>query len=397
MFYSAGRVYYTRSGNSHMFWRWFEPDSGVMGADEFTTTDGMNWSHVAGAFLNGSTLYYADSTTKSLFSVPFVNGQALGTPTIVNSSINWTSAGAFVASTNAVNGPPAPAAFTASCTGLTCSFDASASVDPGGTITGYDWTWGDGAAANDTTPTDSHSYATGGAYTVTLTVVGSDGTTSSTTQTVNPVGSAPITFQGATAYDGSAGSATATVPGTAQAGDQLLLFETYASTSVTATAPAGWTVVGTATAPNLTTAVYARTAQASDAGTAVSVNFSATVKASLTVADYAGAAGGVEASAFAKDTNTASHITPTVAGLTDGSLALSFWGDKSTGTTAWTPPAAVTSRASDYGVGGGAVSALLADSGSAVSGGYGGLTATTNAKSGTGVEWTVALSNTDPS
>lgn len=37
------------------------------------------------------------------------------------------------------------------------------------------------------------------------------------------------------------------------------------------------------------------------------------------------------------------------------------------------------------------MSAMLADSGTSVSGTYGGLTATTNAVSGNGVEWTVAL------
>ena len=65
IFYTAGRVYYTLAGKTHMFWRWFEPDSGVMGADEFTTTDTLNWSHVTGAFLSGGTLYFADSTTKA--------------------------------------------------------------------------------------------------------------------------------------------------------------------------------------------------------------------------------------------------------------------------------------------------------------------------------------------
>lgn len=37
------------------------------------------------------------------------------------------------------------------------------------------------------------------------------------------------------------------------------------------------------------------------------------------------------------------------------------------------------------------MSALLSDSGSPVSGGYGGLTATTNATSGSAATWTIAL------
>jgi hypothetical protein len=82
-----------------------------------------------------------------------------------------------------------------------------------------------------------------------------------------------------------------------------------------------------------------------------------------------------------------------VTGLSAGSLAVSFWTDKSTTTTAWTAPPAVTKRTDAYGSGGGAVSALLADSGSAVTGSYGGQTATTNATSGSAAQWTIGLSN----
>jgi hypothetical protein len=96
MFYSNGRVYYTLSGKTQMFWRWFEPDSGVMGSDEFTLTDGHNWSHVAGAFLSGNTLYYADSTSKNLLQIPFTNGKPTGTAKVADASLNWTSHGAFV-------------------------------------------------------------------------------------------------------------------------------------------------------------------------------------------------------------------------------------------------------------------------------------------------------------
>ena len=95
--------------------------------------------------------------------------------------------------------------------------------------------------------------------------------------------------------------------------------------------------------------------------------------------------------ASASDAGTASHRSPTLTGLSSGTMAVTFWTDKSTGTTAWTAPASVVKRSAVFGTGGGAVSAMLADSGSAVSGTYGGLTATTNKASGTGIEWTIAL------
>jgi hypothetical protein len=394
MFYSNGRVYYTLSGKSGMFWRWFEPDSGVMGADEFTTTDGLNWSHVSGAFLSGSTLYFADSVTKSLFKVPFSGGQASGTPALANATIDWTSHGAFVSQggSGPANQPPT-AAFSSTCTALNCSFDASGSQDPDGSIASYSWSWGDGSSSQTTTtPTASHTYATAGSYVVTLTVTDNGGASADVAHSVNPSATAnTVTFRAASASDTSTASPTVTVPATTQPGDALLLFESHASTTITASAPAGWAQVGSTIHSNLTTTVYERSAQAGDAGSAVSVPLSGTVKASLTVADYGSAASPVEVAASSTDSTTASHTSPTVTGLSNGSLAVTFWTDKSTTTTSWTPPAGVTKRSEVEGTASGAVSGLLVDSGSAVSGTYGGLVATTDATSGSGAAWTIAL------
>jgi hypothetical protein len=96
MFYSAGRVYYTLANQTGLFWRWFETDDGVMGADEFTISTGPNFSNVAGAFLSGNTLYYADSVTHHLFRVAFTHGAPTGAATLADASIDWTSRGAFV-------------------------------------------------------------------------------------------------------------------------------------------------------------------------------------------------------------------------------------------------------------------------------------------------------------
>jgi hypothetical protein len=293
--------------------------------------------------------------------------------------------------------PPTPtAAFTSQCVGLTCTVNGTSSTDPGGTISSYTWTWGDGTAnSQDSTGIDAHTYASGGNFPVTLTVTDKSGVTNSTTQTVSPSSGAanPITFGGSSTYDGKGTTASLTVPASTQTGDALLLFESYASTSATATAPAGWTLLGSTATSNLTSAVFTRTAEATDAGSTVSVTLSASVKASLTLADYAHASATVEAKASSTAKTTSSHTTPTVTGLSAGSLAVSFWTDKSTTTSAWSPPPSVTKRSDVYGTSGGAVSALLADSGSPVSGTYGGLTATTNATSGSAAQWTIGLSN----
>jgi len=79
-----------------------------------------------------------------------------------------------------VNRPPV-ANFTSSCSLLACSF-TSTSSDPDGPIASYSWTFGDGATAALQNP--SHTYATGGTYTVTLTVTDNQGATNATSKSV---------------------------------------------------------------------------------------------------------------------------------------------------------------------------------------------------------------------
>jgi PKD repeat protein len=70
---------------------------------------------------------------------------------------------------------------TSSLTGVSISFDATASSDPDGTIASYSWNFGDGNAG--TGVTTSHSYAAAGSYTVTLTVTDNSGSTNTAQST----------------------------------------------------------------------------------------------------------------------------------------------------------------------------------------------------------------------
>jgi len=79
------------------------------------------------------------------------------------------------------------ASFTVSCSGLTCSFDGSASSDPDGTIRGYYWYFGDGYSAMGSSSAQN-VYFQAGSYQVTLEVVDNDGVAATSVQTVTVVG-----------------------------------------------------------------------------------------------------------------------------------------------------------------------------------------------------------------
>lgn len=88
---------------------------------------------------------------------------------------------------------PAPeAAFADTTTGTTTQLDASGSENPGGTVSNYSWSFGDGTTATSSSPTISHVYSRPGTYTVTLTTTNVGGCANTfifTGQTVSCTGS----------------------------------------------------------------------------------------------------------------------------------------------------------------------------------------------------------------
>jgi hypothetical protein len=103
MFFWNGRLYYTlNGGDPRLYYRWFTPQSGILGADTFVASgagDGRNWSAVAGMTVASGRLLYA-TTSGTLSAVDFPSGLPTGTPTAVSGPAvdgrSWQSRALFV-------------------------------------------------------------------------------------------------------------------------------------------------------------------------------------------------------------------------------------------------------------------------------------------------------------
>jgi hypothetical protein len=99
MFYDAAthRIYYTVFGNSNLFYRYFTPESEVVGAETFTAnSNGVNFSSTAGMTLAGGKILYGSSSDGSLRSVAFGGGRVTGSPEVQSNDGTWKYRGMFV-------------------------------------------------------------------------------------------------------------------------------------------------------------------------------------------------------------------------------------------------------------------------------------------------------------
>jgi hypothetical protein len=100
MFYTAGRLYYTLNGQSGLFWRWFTPDSGVVGADKFTVAGATGFADAGAVFVVGGTLYAVARSTGTLSSVGWVAGAPSGSPAVRSGpgidGVDWRAQAVFV-------------------------------------------------------------------------------------------------------------------------------------------------------------------------------------------------------------------------------------------------------------------------------------------------------------
>ncbi|WP_344111527.1 PKD domain-containing protein [Nocardioides humi] len=403
LFYDRGWMYFTKSGSSQLFRRGFEPESGVVGQQLFSVPSvaGVSYSTMRGAFVADGKLWFA-TTGGSLNRADWgAHGAVGGTATTITAAgTGWSSRAMFLYQGQPIAPPvnePPTAAFTASCTGLTCTFDASGSSDSDGTITGYAWAFGDGQNGTGG-PTTTHTYATGGAVTVTLTVTDNGGATNTTTRTAQPSqgGTSAVTYVAADTTSGNRINHRTTVPGSVQPGDLLLAFFVANTTGPSYTGPPGWTQVETVSAGSKAVGrLYSRVATAGDAGSAVTVTSSDYAKSVLTIVAFRGVSptAAVARSAVAVQTSgSATHVTPDVTAPDGSHWLVSYWADKSAATEAWTLPPGVTGRSTAFGTGAGHISAALADSAGPVPAGpQGGLTATADSDGNAAIMFSVLV------
>ncbi|WP_232828266.1 PKD domain-containing protein [Kribbella monticola] len=396
LFFDAGRIYYTLAGQTSLFYRYFTPESGVVGAMRFTATGniaGITWSQMNGMFVTGGSIYWASSAGGGLQRAGW--SSATGVPTgssVVVSTDEWRARSLFLMQgAGAPPNQPPVAHVGSTCSNLSCSFSSAGSTDPDGTITSYAWNFGDGNTGTGTSP--SHTYAAAGSYSVTLTVTDNGGATGQASQNVTVSQNAgAVTFVGANGVNTNATQFPVTVPSAVAAGDLLLLFFADNDPAPTVTGPAGWTQVQTIASSGQSGRVWRKLATAGDAGTQALVATSALTKANATLVAYRGTDGTVSASAAGSETVLqTTHTTPTVTATVDGSRLISYWGEKSSATTALAPPAGLVVRLASPGSGSGRITALTGDSGPLAPGTVGGLTATADSASAKALMFSVVV------
>lgn len=103
IFFADGRLYYTVNGDRRLFWRWFEPQSRIVGAQRFVASgngDGLDWSTARGVTAASGKLYYVRAGT--LYAMDFAAGAPVaGTETAVSGPAigdgqTWSGRGMFV-------------------------------------------------------------------------------------------------------------------------------------------------------------------------------------------------------------------------------------------------------------------------------------------------------------
>ena len=248
---------------------------------------------------------------------PVGTGTAGGLTATTSTDVSRAIMFSVVVQPTVATAPPnrAPqAAFTSSCSGLACDFDATGSSDPDDDQLTYSWDFGDGST--DTGATVSHPYGSAGSREVTLTV--SDGELDDqASRTVNTVeaGAQAVSFVGSNSSAGNRRDHRVTIPQTVQAGDTLVAFYTVNSPDANITAPAGWSRLQAVDGNRVQGVAWTKTATGSDAGSTVTVTSATWIKSAFSLGAYRGAGGAsavTDSGIALENPSGTQHVTPEV-------------------------------------------------------------------------------------
>jgi hypothetical protein len=101
MTYANGRLYYTLLNQQGLFWRWFSPDSGVVGAERFQVPTASGFLLAGGMFVAGTRIYVVNRVSGVLFVWDWNNGAPGANPVPISGPTidgqNWRGRSLFVA------------------------------------------------------------------------------------------------------------------------------------------------------------------------------------------------------------------------------------------------------------------------------------------------------------
>ena len=110
MAFDQGRIYYTVSGDPRLYYRYFTPESRIVGAELFvaSTGDGVDWANVDGFTIASGQMFFALSNG-SLNRVAWSDGHPTGPVTqILAPGSGWGSRGLFAFDATGAPPPPPP-------------------------------------------------------------------------------------------------------------------------------------------------------------------------------------------------------------------------------------------------------------------------------------------------
>ncbi|MFN8234358.1 MAG: fibronectin type III domain-containing protein, partial [Actinomycetota bacterium] len=124
MFFDSGRIYYTVSGDARLYYRYFTPESLVVGANLFvgSTNTAVDWANVRGMTMASGNLFYA-LANGDLFRIAWSGGQPTGSPILIGGpaidGLDWSSRALFVFSASGdLAGPTTPGVPVGQSTGF---------------------------------------------------------------------------------------------------------------------------------------------------------------------------------------------------------------------------------------------------------------------------------------